>query len=376
MLLAGLLGLLATTASAQSTASQPAEARPSATAPAPAPAALSAPPLPTAADPCAQTESDYTEAFDDLVQGEDEKALAALERVLAVCPHHPYAGELARLARARLGPGAQLAEASLLTVEKPSGFARGSLVVWQTLHGATQGALLCAIADCEARAALGVSLLGAGAGAAVSWLLSDGGVTSGQSGAINSGTTWGIWYGLATIGMLDLDGDTSAGAVMASMAGFTGMGVAVALLLVPTAGQVSLANSGGLWTGVVTALILATMDNGDTKSFFAIESLVSTVGILSFAALAQNYPVSQGRVLLIDSGGVLGGLLGAATVALLGGDGDGAAIGAGVGALAGLGFTTWLTRNFDTPASAGPQVSMGPSLLGQQGMGLMVGGRF
>ena len=99
--------------------------------------------------------------------------------------------KLARLERSRLAPGAKLAEAAVLGMEKPSGFARGSLVVWQTLHGATQGALLCAIADCEGRAFLAVSLLGAAAGAATSWLVTDGvGVTSGQAAAINSGTTW------------------------------------------------------------------------------------------------------------------------------------------------------------------------------------------
>lgn len=122
-------------------------------------APLSTPPLPSSSDTCI-SEADYTRGFDALVSGDDKAALEAFEQVLAACPSHPYAAELARLARTRIGPGAKLAEAALLSApEKPTGFARGSLVVWQTLHGATQGALLCGIADCESRGYLALSLL-------------------------------------------------------------------------------------------------------------------------------------------------------------------------------------------------------------------------
>jgi hypothetical protein len=357
--LAGLFLLVSTAALAQSSAP------------------LSSPPLPSASDPCAATEADYTAGFNALVRGEDEQALAALERVLAACPTHPYASEFARLARARLGPGAKLAEASLLGPERPSGFARGSLVVWQTLHGGVQGALLCAIADCDGRAFIGGSLAGAALGATASWLLTREGITSGQAAVINSGTTWGVWYGIAAFSVFEMDDTEDYATMMASMAGFTVAGVALSHFASPNAGQVSMANSGGLWAGVVSALFLITMDDGETETFFAIESVVTGVGLTTFALLSRSFPVSRGRVLLIDSGGILGGLLGAASVALIhpDGDGDPIAIGAGVGALAGLGLAAWLTRDFDGPSS-GTEVALAPAVMGRDGAGLVLGGRF
>jgi hypothetical protein len=368
--------LLATGASAQSPGVPSTPAMQPSEAPSPAPGPLSEPPLPSSSDPCAAAEPDYMAAFDALVKGEDEEALAALERVLLVCPTHPYAGEFARLTRARLGPGVKLAEAALAGAEQPTGFARGGLVVWQTLHGATQGLLLCAIADCETRPFLGAALAGAAIGAASSWLLTEQGITPGQSAAINSGTAWGAWYGIVAITVFEIRDEAALGTVMASMAALTGAGVALAVLNPPTAGQVSMANSGGLWAGVVTALFLLTANDGDTKTFMAIESVVTSVGLTSFALLSASLPVSRGRVLLIDAGGILGGLLGAATVALLSDDRDAILVGSAVGTLSGLGLTTWLTRNFDGPPESAPQVTLAPTLLGRQGAGLVLGGRF
>lgn len=371
--LTSVLLLVATGASAQTSDTPAAAAQPSNAASAP----LSTPPLPSSSDPCARAEADYTQAFDALVKGQDEQALAALERVLAICPAHPYASELVRLERARLSPGAKLAEAAVLGMEKPTRFARGSLVVWQTLHGATQGALLCGIADCEGRAFLAASLLGAGIGATISWMTTeDTGITPGQSGVINSGTSWGVWYGIAANEMFDVNGGAEYGVVMASMVGLTGAGIAIAVLGTPNAGQVAMANSGGLWTGVVTALFLAATDGGSKQTFFTIETVVSGVGLLTLAILSNSHPTSQGRVLLIDSGGILGGLLGAAAVAIAGADGKGVAVGAGIGVLGGLGLTTYITRDFDAPDTDTPKVALAPAAMGRGGAGLAIGGRF
>lgn len=342
-------------------------------------APLSSPPLPSSSETCVTAEADYTRGFDALVTGDDQAALEAFEHALTACPTHPYAGELARLARTRLGPGAKLAEAALLTApEKPSGFARGSLVVWQTGHGATQGALLCGIIDCDGRGYLAASLIGAGVGAAVSlYGTQETGVTSGQSAAINSGTTWGVWYGLAAVQVFEIEDEDALATVMGSTLSLTGAGIAVALLTNPTAGQVSLANSGGLWSGVITALILAAVGGDDLSDFFAVESVVTGVGITSFAVLSQSLPVSRGRMLLIDSGGILGGLLGAATVALLGADdGEPIAVGAAVGAVGGLALTAYITRDFDGPSTPAPEVAVAPTVMGRGGVGLALGGRF
>lgn len=348
---------------------------------------VSAPPLVASEEACA-AESDYAAGFDALARGQDAQALELLERVMGVCPGHPYAPELARLARTRLEPGARLAQDTLArpvvaapetSVEGPSKGARASLTVVQTLHGITQGILLCEISNCQdGRAYVAVSLLGGGAGAAISLLATRSGLTQGQAAAINSGTVWGFGYGLASIGSFDLDGDSSTGAVMAGALGFTGLGILVAEFARPTAGQVSLANSGGLWAGVVAGLLLGTQSHGDTRAFFGIEQGVVGAGLITFALVSRHLDISRGRVLLIDAGGILGGLMGLSALFLVLDDdhGDALLVGTAVGVLAGLGTATFLTRDFDAPDNT-PAVSVVPAAMGRHGgMGLAVLGQF
>ncbi|WIG94803.1 hypothetical protein [Myxococcus sp. SDU36] len=344
-----------------------------------APEAVTSPPLMSTPEACAPgSEADYSAGFDALVSGDDAKALALFERVLAACPQHPHATELARLSRTRLVPGGRLATAAAREVGRAprSSAARASLVVVQTLHGAAQGVLLCAIGDCSGQGYAAVSLLGAGAGAASSWLLTRGGVTDGQAAVINSGTVWGFWFGVATLLAFDLEGDNALGAAILGGAGFTGVGVLLAHLVSPTSGQVSLANSGGLWAGVVTALFLATSDSNDTRGFFAAELGATAAGILSMAILSKYVPVSRGRMLLIDAGGILGGMVGASAVYLTAGNdaGDAILLGSGIGVLGGLALTTYLTRNFDLPDA--PQVTLAPLTTSRGGTGVSMVGRF
>ncbi|MHA7627800.1 hypothetical protein [Corallococcus sp. M7] len=351
------------------------------------PGTVSAPPLVASEEACA-ADSDYAAGFDALVRGQDAQALELLERVMLVCPGHPYAPELARLARTRLEPGARLAQDTLArpvvaepespSKEGPSKSARASLTVVQTLHGITQGILLCAISNCQdTRAYVAVSLLGGGAGAAISLLATRSGLTQGQAAAINSGTVWGFGYGLSAIGSFDLDGDSSTGAVMAGALGFTGLGLLVAEFARPTAGQVSLTNSGGLWAGVVAGLLMATQ-TGETQDFFIIEQGVVGAGLLTFALVSRHLDISRGRVLLIDAGGILGGLMGLSALFLVLDDdhGDALLVGTAVGVLAGLGTATFLTRDFDAPDNT-PAVSVVPAAMGRHGgMGLAVLGQF
>ncbi|WP_255208099.1 hypothetical protein [Myxococcus sp. AM009] len=344
-----------------------------------APETVTSPPLVSTPEACTPgSEADYSAGFDALVRGDDAKALALFERVLAACPRHPHATELARLSRTRLAPGGRLATAAASEAGRAprSSAARASLVVVQTLHGAAQGVLLCAIGDCSGQGYAAVSLLGAGAGAASSWLLTRGGVTDGQAAVINSGTVWGFWFGVATLLAFDLEGDNALGATILGGAGFTGVGVLLAHLVSPTSGQVSLANSGGLWAGVVTALFLATSDSNDTRGFFAAELGATAAGILSMAILSKYVPVSRGRMLLIDAGGILGGMVGASAVYLTAGDdaGDAILLGSGIGVLGGLALTTYLTRNFDLEDA--PQVTLAPLTTSRGGTGVSMVGRF
>ncbi|NMO17692.1 hypothetical protein HPC49_22160 [Pyxidicoccus fallax] len=341
---------------------------------------VSAPPLVGTPEACsASAESDYTAGFDALVEGRDREALESFERVLSACPQHPYATELLRLARTRLIPGGRLAAAAASErgPEGRSDSGLAAMTVVQTLHGAAQGILLCAIAECSAQGVAAASVLGAGAGAATVLLLAKGsGVTSGQAAAINSGTVWGFWFGIASLLAFDLGGDDAIGTVMLGGAGFTGVGILLALTARPTAGQVSMANSGALWTGVVTALLLATSDSDDTETFFAVELGATAAGLVVLGALSTTFEVSRGRMLIIDAGGIIGGLLGAASTFVLAGEnaGDEILVGTAAGVVGGLALTAYLTRDFDTPDA--PQAVLTPTLLGRDGMGLAVVGRF
>ncbi|AGC42102.1 hypothetical protein MYSTI_00752 [Myxococcus stipitatus DSM 14675] len=348
----------------------------------PAPAAvdtLSAPPLMTTPDPCPEeAETLYTQGFDAFTRGKDREASQAFDRVLEMCPQHPHAAELARLTQARLVPGAKLARAAAPVAEngeRRSGGATASLMVVQTLHGATQGILLCAIAECSSQGYATSAMLAAGLGATSSALLAQGGITSGQAAAVNSGTVWGLWFGLSSIYGFNMSDERALATAMIGGLAFTGVGALVASTVQPTSGQVSMVNSGGLWAGIVTALFISSFNDVDTEKMFIAGMAASSAGILGLSFLAQDLPVSRGRILLIDAGGVLGGLLGATTMFMFTqNDEDAIVFSAGLGAVGGLALVTYLTRNFDGPRL--PQAVLTPAIMGRNGAGLAMAGRF
>lgn len=339
------------------------------------------------ADPaCEAVQPRYVEGFEALVRGEEARALEALDAVVRACPTHPFAAELARLARTRLAeapapapaaPEAELAAPQDLRSELPTRLARAELVSIQTLHGATQGLLLCASADCsDGRAIAGSALAGAAVGLGVSLLVFPEGVRPGQALAINSGSAWGAIYGVMFNELVDdSSGDGDVPRVMLSMAAFTGAGALAAQAWQPAAGQVSMVNSGGLWAGVLTGLLLSTGEDVDDRTFFGMELTALSAGMVGMGIAAAGHPVSRGRMLVIDAGGILGGLAGAAAVYFADQDpGDGLALGTAVGVGAGLAATTLLTRNFDAP-----ELPEGVALLPQLGRdvrGLSLVGRF
>ncbi|WP_426733524.1 hypothetical protein [Myxococcus faecalis] len=339
---------------------------------------LTAPPLMATPEACPpESETLYKEGFDALSKGDDEEAAERFRQVLELCPQHSHAPELERLARARLKPGAKLAQAAVFeNTERPTRGAAASLTVIQTMHGAVQGLLLCAIAECADRAYPASALLGAGLGTLSTLLLVQDGVTPGQASVINSGTMWGLYFGVASLIALDLEEDEAFGSVALGGAAFTGIGIVLATTLKPTAGQVSMANSGGLWAGVLTTLFLGTVDGESTETLFGAQMASASAGIIAFSLLSRNLPVSRGRMLIIDAGGIIGGLMGASSMLLLTGnnDEDPILIGTGIGVMGGLALTAYLTRNFD--ARRLPPVAVTPTLMGRNGAGLAMGGQF
>ena len=102
-------------------------------------------------------------------------------------------------------------------------------------------------------------------------------------------------------------------------------------------------------------LVNGIADTEDHGALFGSILAAMNVGIIGGAFLADGVDISRGRVLLINTGGGLGLLLGAGVDVLIEGDGvSQSAIMTSmlIGAGAGLALTSWLTRNWDAPSNA------------------------
>lgn len=264
---------------------------------------------------------------------------------------------------------------SLPLAETPSNSARLELIAGQALHGGVQGFLVCGLLRCDAVPHLSVSLLGVGTGALGSWLLSNQGLTPGQAQVINAGSFWGTWYGLAGSRVLALPTDRGIALTMGGALGMTGVGLLFAHYGRPLSGQVSMANSGGLWGGLLSAAFLGVLfPNERSESFLFMNLLATSAGLTSLGILSVFHPVSRGRMLLIDLGGLVGGLVGFFGPILLGANQlQPVLLSAGVGMAVGLTGATLLTRGVDAPEA--PAVTLAPTAL-PGGAGLSLAGRF
>ncbi|MFB6373893.1 MAG: hypothetical protein ABEN55_12465, partial [Bradymonadaceae bacterium] len=105
-------------------------------------------------------------------------------------------------------------------------------------------------------------VLGGGAGLGLSLYATRNGITPGRASAINAGVQFGFWNAVALNTITDnFSNGTPAGVVLPLVAGQLaglGGGYLAARELRPHAGDVALANSGGLWAGAFTALFIGT----------------------------------------------------------------------------------------------------------------------
>jgi len=194
--------------------------------------------------------------------------------------------------------------------------ARAELASVQALIGAAAGAELCGIAECDqARAWAGTVLLGAGAGVTLSLLTTRDGIPQGRAQAVNSGGIFGTWLGVGgalALGDSDPNPQAIAAVVLGGQALGTGLGLLADNTFTLTAGEVSLANSGALWTGVTSLLSLAAIEpdsDGDElrRRFFGTTLVTTSLGLVGGAWLARRDHVSRGRALMVDLGALTGG---------------------------------------------------------------------
>jgi hypothetical protein len=319
-----------------------------------------APPAPPAPDVRWER---YHAAFDALARGDLDRARELLGGLAEGRSGHPAEQRAAEVLYA-LDRAPALAEPEVVDVrapEQPSKLARAELAMWQTIMGVAVGVEICLMLECD-DATVGAGMVALGAGGALGFSLGGtrDGVTSGTRAIWNSGASWGFWNGIALAFILEENDDlelevSEFGAVML---GGQAAGYATAAIVTagfePTGGQVALANTVGIWSGVLTFLAMQAFDVDPSDGAYLQAALVaSDVGLLGGAFLARVVPMSRARTLLIDAGGVLGLLAGFGTAVLIGGEdldedvGFAAAFG---GVSVGLAGAAFLTRSWDAPS--------------------------
>ncbi|MBI2378738.1 MAG: hypothetical protein HYV07_32385 [Deltaproteobacteria bacterium] len=309
---------------------------------------------------------EYDAAVDSLAAGMRDDAIDRFKALGKRYPGHPAATRAIELL-ARMSAPAFLVPAepplTLSTPEEPSGLARAELISFQTAAGILTGAELCVLAECDdTRAVIALLLLGGAAGVGISTLATTDGITAGHATAIDSGTLWGAWNGLAGAVVLDVDDEQQAvGVVLASQLVGTALGHLAHVLFKPTAGDVSLGTSTGVWAAVMTTFLHGITEfDADARVMMGTILLASDLGLVGGAMLTKVLPMSRGRALLIDASGLLGTLTGLGVDLLIQGDDPDAAplftLGL-VGMAAGLGLGVVLTREWDVEDA--PAVQLG-----------------
>jgi len=255
---------------------------------------------------------------------------------------------------------------------RPSRAARAELATVQTMIGAAMGAEICGIAKCdEARAWTGAVILGAAAGTTLSLVTTRDGIPQGRAQAVNAGTLFGTWLGVGSALAFGRS-DPNAQAIAALVAGGQLLGAGAGLLadntLTLTAGEVSLANSGALWTGVTSLLAIAAINpdaDGDQvrRRFFGTTLVTTSLGLAGGAWLARRDHVSRGRALMVDVGAIAGGGMFPLVGWFIRGDeatGEGLLWSSVAGALGGAVAAYVLTQRWDAPDVPSVSMSVAP----------------
>jgi hypothetical protein len=312
----------------------------------------------------------YHDAFTALMHGEQTRARNLASALLRDHPEHP-ATQLVRGAHLGLAPGAVDQPQSREVRETASRGARAELALFQSLNGIALGIEGCLALECDSGSAyLGVALVGGAIGAWASLSLHD--LTSGERALLNSGTAWGAVN--ASLVLTMLDSPDAPEAALTLIAGQSGGLLAGASLfsLRPTAGQVALANSGGEWVGVLTELVIAASGAHLSNDVHAFTALVAIdAGIAAGAYLSSRWRgISRAQTLVIDAGGIVGGVGGGGIGILISGDADARATPAfaAVGAVIGLGAAAYFTRDWSEGSASSVHAYLAPPERGRGGL--------
>lgn len=294
----------------------------------------------------------YREAFELLADGDKVGCRQKLKQIVDNYPSDP------------LAPHASWLYQSMDTRTKPSeserssGLAKAEFITFQTAHGVAIGAELCVLLECNSQGIAALLISGGGIGLGLSLWAAWDGIADGHAQSLDTGVIWGAWHAAALIGM-DVFKDEKGAAIGLMTFQLAGLGIGELIYRwrKPAPGDVSLATAGGVWTAGLTALFLGATDiEIDDDAFIATALVASDIGLVAGSFLSAEYPMSRSRVLLINAGGGLGLLVGFGVPFLIAGDDIDPQVGLTsmmIGSIAGLGLTTYLTRNWDKPEELG-----------------------
>lgn len=254
-------------------------------------------------------------------------------------------------------------------IEQPSGFARAALAFWQTLYGVGFGGQLCVLLECnEPRLTVGAMVLGGGAGLGLSLWATQGGITSGHADLINSATLWGWWDAFLLSFVLGTQENEKAffGLMMAGELGGLAAGITLWDAFRPNSGDIALLNSSAVWSGILTAFLLgATQPELGSSQVAGLFLATTNAGALAGAYLASTYPMSWGRVFVINAGGIVGALTGFGMAYFIAGNDleQGWMFSSAIaGTLAGLGAATYFTQGWEIAPQPQASASSSPTV--------------
>lgn len=321
----------------------------------------------------------YHQAFLALSAGRRTECLEQLRHLQQTYATHPLAARATALLRELTATGSAREDGerptSVIAAIPGEGrdgpatsLSRAEFVVAQTIHGVGLGLELCLMAECDDSRAVGASMIaGGGVGLGLSLLLTGDGITPGHAALLNAGTAWGAASGFFFSGVINPTTDEArvipASMIAGQLAGL-GLGHLIWRGTHASAGDVAIATSGGLWLDFVTLMVVGATFDGDLEPEAAFGALLAStaVGLGAGALIADQYPMSRGRVLIIDGGAAVGALVGVGAGLIIQSDESAPYfVLPAIGAVGGLALTTYLTRNWDRDDNDLPQVAFGLS---------------
>jgi len=262
---------------------------------------------------------------------------------------------------------------------------RGRLVIWSSLYGIWLGIATDILFEIDGDRALVLPpLLGMGAGLGLSLVAtSNFQLSVGEAYTIITGLDYGSFNGALWAGGLDFSSKGVVGASVATSIAAASIGVLVANTKSPSAGDIEVVRSGLLWGTIGGFLTTATVgpwitDSISGQSLLKLTALSMDLGFVAGVGFANYVDLSKNRVLIIDAGGLAGGLAGGGIAWLIAGTGSkgqaiaGAAL---AGMVGGLVIAAYATRGLDehdaAAIAAAPSV---PALLARDAGGRWTAG--